>query len=77
MPNDPICSFSIGARHMVSLCTSIVDLFLSIYVGNIVHFSVFGSSMMVVNKFAIAIDLLEKRGAIYSDRPNMVLETEM
>lgn len=33
--------------------------------------------MMVVNKFSVAIDLLEKRGAIYSDRPNMVLETEM
>ncbi|THV07131.1 cytochrome P450 [Dendrothele bispora CBS 962.96] len=45
--------------------------------GNIVHFSVFGQSMMIVNDFDIARELLEKRGATYSDRPNMVLENEI
>jgi hypothetical protein len=42
-----------------------------------VYFSVFGFQSIVVNKFSIAKDLLEKRGAIYSDRPNMTLENEL
>lgn len=38
---------------------------------------VLGTNLMVISKVSIANDLLEKRGAIYSDRPNMVLENEM
>ncbi|THH15921.1 hypothetical protein EW146_g4631 [Bondarzewia mesenterica] len=45
--------------------------------GNMVQFSVFGFQSILVNKLSIANDLLEKRGAIYSDRPNMVLENEL
>ncbi|KAF9459218.1 cytochrome P450 [Collybia nuda] len=45
--------------------------------GNIVHFSVFGSHLIIINTLPIANDLLEKRGSIYSDRPNMVLENEI
>lgn len=45
--------------------------------GNMVHFSIFGFQSIIVNKLSIANDLLEKRGAIYSDRPNMILENEI
>ncbi|TDL26767.1 cytochrome P450 [Rickenella mellea] len=45
--------------------------------GNMIHFSIFGFQSLIVSKLSIANDLLEKRGAIYSDRPNMVLENEL
>jgi hypothetical protein len=47
------------------------------FLGNMVHFSVFGFQSILVNKLSIANDLLEKRGALYSDRPNMILENEL
>ncbi|TFY79512.1 hypothetical protein EWM64_g4497 [Hericium alpestre] len=45
--------------------------------GNIVRFTAFGVENIVINKFSSAIELLEKRGAIYSDRPRLVLVTEI
>ncbi|PPR07472.1 hypothetical protein CVT26_013442 [Gymnopilus dilepis] len=45
--------------------------------GNITYFSVFGVPHVLINTMSAANELLEKRGAIYSDRPNMVLENEI
>ncbi|TDL14900.1 cytochrome P450 [Rickenella mellea] len=45
--------------------------------GKMVHFSIFGFQSVIVSKLSIANDLLEKRGAIYSDRPNMILENDL
>ncbi|TFY81396.1 hypothetical protein EWM64_g2623 [Hericium alpestre] len=45
--------------------------------GDIVRFTVFGVESILISKFSTAIELLEKRGAIYSDRPHMVLENEI
>nr|A0A1V0QSB7.1 RecName: Full=Cytochrome P450 monooxyhenase eriC; AltName: Full=Erinacine biosynthesis cluster protein C [Hericium erinaceus]ARE72240.1 cytochrome p450 [Hericium erinaceus] len=45
--------------------------------GDIVRFTVFGVENILISKFSTAIELLEKRGAIYSDRPHMVLENEI
>ncbi|KAF5365530.1 hypothetical protein D9757_013937 [Collybiopsis confluens] len=41
--------------------------------GNIFKVSVFGRTIIVVNSFDIAIELTEKRGAIYSSRPNLIM----
>ncbi|KAJ3929506.1 MAG: cytochrome P450 [Lentinula lateritia] len=41
--------------------------------GNIFKVSVFGRTIIVVNSFDIAIELTEKRGAIYSSRPRLIM----
>ena len=41
--------------------------------GDLLHFNVLGSHVIVVNSEEIANDLLEKRSGIYSDRPEMPL----
>ncbi|KAA1470221.1 cytochrome P450 [Dentipellis sp. KUC8613] len=45
--------------------------------GEMVQFNVLGFNNVIVNKLSVANELLEKRGAIYSDRPNMILENEI
>ncbi|KZV70540.1 cytochrome P450 [Peniophora sp. CONT] len=41
--------------------------------GDIVHISTFGKHIIMINSAQAAIDLLEKRSAIYSDRPHFPL----
>lgn len=41
----------------------------SSYVGDIISFSAFGQRYVVLGSVQAATDLLEKKGAIYSDRP--------
>ena len=45
--------------------------------GDVMHFSAFGRSVVVLNSKTAVFDLLEKRSAIYSDRPRSVLAGEM
>lgn len=37
--------------------------------GEIVYLRVFGTKMLVIGSYRVANELLDKRGAIYSDRP--------
>ncbi|TFY50143.1 hypothetical protein EVG20_g11694 [Dentipellis fragilis] len=45
--------------------------------GNMFMFTVLGNRHLVVTDYNVAVDLLEKRSAIYSDRPPAVLFTEL
>ncbi|THU81706.1 cytochrome P450 [Dendrothele bispora CBS 962.96] len=45
--------------------------------GDIVHVRIFGSNMLILNAFQPAHELLEKRSALYSDRPRFVLFNEL
>ena len=45
--------------------------------GNIIHLSVFGRPIIVLNSANAALDLLEKRSSIYSDRPRMPMAGEL
>lgn len=45
--------------------------------GNLVSISVFGQHMIIVNSVESAIDMLEKKGAIYSERPTIQMGGEM
>ena len=45
--------------------------------GEVVYLNVFGQGLLFVNTHEAAIDLLEKRGAIYSDKPKMVMAGEL
>ncbi|KAF8522564.1 cytochrome P450 [Hysterangium stoloniferum] len=40
--------------------------------GDLVHVTVLGQSILVLNSYEAAIDLLERRSSIYSDRPTLV-----
>ena len=41
------------------------------------HLSVFGKDIIILSSFKAARDLMEKRSAIYSDRPRFVLLVEV
>ncbi|KZT03623.1 cytochrome P450 [Laetiporus sulphureus 93-53] len=45
--------------------------------GGIVYIHVFGQSLVFLNDYEVALELLEKRGAIYSDRPGFVMAGEL
>lgn len=69
-----------GARNMVkSLFTRFLSFFpfLTHSLGDILQLFVAGKSIVILNKAADAHDLLEKRGANYSDRPRTILQGEM
>ena len=53
------------------------DLSLSLSKGDVNYLSVFNKSILILNSFSAARDLLEKRGAIYSSRPTLVMLCEM
>lgn len=45
--------------------------------GELVYLNIFGQGILFVNTHEAAVDLLEKRGAIYSDKPKMVMAGEL
>ncbi|KAI0701738.1 cytochrome P450 [Earliella scabrosa] len=45
--------------------------------GELVYLNIFGQGLLFVNSYEAAVDLLEKRGAIYSDKPKMVMAGEL
>ena len=45
--------------------------------GDLMYFSILGTNILYINSADIAVDLLEKRGNIYSDRPTFVFGGEM
>lgn len=46
-------------------------------VGNIIYLSVFGRPIIVINSVEDARELLDKRGALYSERPPTPLMGEL
>ena len=45
--------------------------------GGIIHVKVFGETFIFLNDYDIAVDLLDKRSAIYSSKPRLVMLREM
>jgi hypothetical protein len=45
--------------------------------GNVCYLNVMGQSIMFLNTYEAAVDLLEKRGSIYSDRMQYVMANEL
>lgn len=46
-------------------------------IGDLMYLEFFGKPTVVINSQSVARELLEKRGAKYSDRPRMVTLVEM
>jgi hypothetical protein len=56
---------SIHLRYMTSLRLSLIEL----YVGSdIIYMNVLGQSIIVIDKYETAVELLEKRSGIYPSR---------
>lgn len=55
----------------------ILGIYAFLCAGDIVYVHVLGRPMVIVHTLRAARELMDKRGAIYSDRPRLVLLTEM
>ncbi|KAH9886231.1 cytochrome P450 [Cubamyces lactineus] len=47
------------------------------YVSDVLYFTALGTPLLVINSFEAARELLDKRGATYSDRPRLVMIREL
>ena len=47
------------------------------YVGSVCYLNIMGQSFVFLNTYEAAVDLLEKRGSIYSDRMQYVMATDL
>ena len=45
--------------------------------GDIVYIHVFGQGLVFLNTYDITVDLMDKRGAIYSDKPALIMAGEL
>lgn len=52
-------------------------IILTVYIGNIVSVTLLGQTVVILGSVQHAIALLEKRGALYSCRPRLVMAGEL
>jgi hypothetical protein len=46
-------------------------------VGDVIYFNALGKSIVVLNSVEAAVDLMDKRSSIYSDRSSFVMLVDM
>lgn len=66
-------AYTFGREDHCSLCAKLTDALL----GDIVVLDIFRQRIVLLNSVEQAVNLLEKRSATYSDRPQLVLACEM
>lgn len=42
-----------------------------------VYVQILGQGVLFINSYNVAVDLLEKKGTLYADRPHMVMAAEL
>ncbi|KAI0766218.1 cytochrome P450 [Trametes elegans] len=47
------------------------------YASDVLYFTALGTPLLVINSFDVARELLDKKGALYSDRPRLVMIKEL
>ena len=45
--------------------------------GDVVYVRIFGQGLLFLNTYDAALDLLEKKGTIYSDKPQLVMAGDL
>ncbi|EIW55755.1 cytochrome P450 [Trametes versicolor FP-101664 SS1] len=45
--------------------------------GDMVYVQIFGQGVLFINSYTAAVDLFEKKGTLYADRPHMVMAAEL
>jgi hypothetical protein len=61
-----------GELHM-----SCVPIPYLMHTGDVIYFNALGKSIVVLNSVEAAVDLMDKRSSIYSDRPSFVMLADM
>ena len=56
---------------------NVLDASLSMCIGDIIYVSAAGQSMVVLNSRKSAIELLDQRARIYSDRPRKIVANDI
>ncbi|KAJ6472451.1 hypothetical protein C8R45DRAFT_835872 [Mycena sanguinolenta] len=69
-PGDPFIGHLL---HMPSTDSALVFHQWAKTYGPVMHLQVLGRSMIILDSYQTALDLLDKRGLIYSDRPKFSL----
>lgn len=60
------------------LCNLVArDVIESHFIGEVIYIHAFGKPIVILNSFEAAKNLLDRRGAIYVDRPRLVLIQEL
>ena len=59
------------------MLSSAAIILAKLQVGDVIYFNALGRSIIVLNSAQAAIDLLDKRSSIYSDRPRFVMLVNM
>ncbi|KZV60850.1 cytochrome P450 [Peniophora sp. CONT] len=78
LPPSPKLTPVIGTvRQMMSKQIWLVVQRWGVELGDVVYLSVWGQPLLFLNSRHAALELLDKRGAIYSDRPRMVMGGEL
>ena len=71
------------AEDIWSVCRLLIILFPisevvpPIEPGDLIYLNAAGQSIVVINSQKVAVDLLDRRGAIYSDRPGNVIACDI
>ncbi|KAI0764993.1 cytochrome P450 [Fomes fomentarius] len=64
--------FNLTARELWLRATEWAESY-----GDIVYLHVFGQGLLFLNTYEVAIDLLERKGSIYSDKPALVMAGDL
>ena len=67
----------VGQKILVRIFEQLGDPFLKSCTGDVISIHVFGKPTIVLNSYETAKELLDRRGALYIDRPRLVLLQEM
>jgi hypothetical protein len=65
------------AYGALTVTDSLTTHLLNVHIGDVTYFKAFKKSIVLLNSAQAAIDLLNKRSSIYSDRPRFVMFTDM
>lgn len=78
---DVVARHTMGkAVRLVSPCLSVILLGVSLTwftIGDVVYVHIFGQGLVYLNTYEAALDLLDRRGSIYSDKPRLVMVQEL
>ena len=62
-----------GPKNTVCLNMEVFRAAYKSSLGDVIHLRVLGRDIIVLNSVQAATDLFDKRGGLYSDRPNFVI----
>lgn len=62
-----------GRKNMVRFVINVFGAAYRFLPGDVIHLRVLGRDIIVLNSVQAATDLFDKRGGLYSDRPDFII----